>query len=89
MPDAQGSKSFPAGGGGVGWTLPPPAQYNSPGVPGQISYDLQGNFYLDYAPNLWAKFAGILIWPMASGPVFDFSNVNQSQYIPLVIGGFM
>jgi hypothetical protein len=58
--DAQGSKSTL---GGVLWTLPAPAAYNSPGIAGQISYDSNGNFYLCYASNMWALFVGLLVFP--------------------------
>lgn len=84
MADAQGSKSTP---GGVLWTLPAPAADDSPGRAGQISYDSSGNFYLDYGPNMWAKFTGTLIWPVQPY-VFDFSQVANSQYIPILLGGF-
>jgi hypothetical protein len=50
----------PVGGGGIAWTLPAPANSTSAGLPGQISYDSSGNFYLAYALNMWAKFIPII-----------------------------
>ncbi len=44
--------------GGIGWTLPAPASSTASGIPGQISYDASGNFYICVATNQWAKFTG-------------------------------
>ena len=37
-----------------------PAHFNSTGSPGQLAYDVVGNFYYCYAPNLWGKLTGAL-----------------------------
>jgi len=76
-----------AGTAFLGWTIPNPNNWNDPGVAGEISYDANGNFYLCYANNEWAKFSGLLIWNNTSSFVFDFSNyTTYSQYIPLLVG---
>jgi hypothetical protein len=73
--------------GGVGWTLPPPANSTSLGVQGDISYDSFGNFYVAYGTNEWAKFEGLTVWSTTTAWVFDFSNyTTYSQYIPLLVG---
>lgn len=47
------------GGGGTGlFTLAAsvPVNQHSPGTPYQVAFDAQGNLYICYATNTWAKY---------------------------------
>ncbi len=37
--------------------VPFPAHFNSPGIPGQVAVDVNGNFYVCRAQNTWVKYA--------------------------------